>query len=61
MLASPPLSTYPAMFGLALIANEFMVTTITAKWQACVLIMQILCILGSICPHYLYVLQSSDQ
>ena len=47
--------SFPAMFGLALIANEFIVIAVTAKWQACVPIMQILCIWGAFVPiTYMY-------
>ena len=38
-----------------MIANEFIVIAVTAKWQACVPIMQILCIWGAFVPiTYMY-------
>ena len=48
MLRFTAFVSFPSMFGLALIANEFIVIAVTAKWQACVPIMQILCILSLI-------------
>ncbi len=43
------------MFGLALVAEEFIVITVTDKWLACVPIMQLLCVWGAftaICELY---------
>lgn len=55
MLRFTAFISFPAMFGLALIANEFIVIAVTAKWQACVPIMQILCIWGAFVPiTYMY-------
>lgn len=42
--------SFPAMFGLALVANEFIVIAVTDKWQPSVPIMQILCIWGAFVP-----------
>lgn len=42
--------SFPAMFGLALIANEFIIIAVTDKWQPCVPIMQVLCIWGAFVP-----------
>ena len=55
MLRFTAFVSFPSMFGLALIANEFIVIAVTAKWQACVPIMQILCIWGAFVPiTYMY-------
>lgn len=55
MLRFTAFVSFPSMFGLALIANEFILIAITAKWQACVPIMQILCIWGAFVPiNYMY-------
>ena len=43
---------FPAMFGLALVANEFILSTIGPKWEACVPILRILCIGGAFMPFY---------
>lgn len=40
----------PAMFGLALIAPEFIHLTIQDKWMPCVPILQILCVWGAFMP-----------
>lgn len=42
--------TFPAMLGLALVAEELIVTTITAKWLPCVPILQWLCLWGACMP-----------
>lgn len=42
--------SFPLMFGLALIAHEFIKITITEKWLPCVPILQILCIWGAFTP-----------
>ncbi len=47
--------SFPAMFGLAMVADEFVMLTITAKWTACVPLLQLLCIGGAFLPfHTLY-------
>ena len=47
--------SFPAMFGLALVAHEFILCTIGPKWINCVLLLQILCIGGAFFPlHVLY-------
>ena len=38
------------MFGLALVAHEFIVVTIGEKWEPCVILLQILCIGGAFIP-----------
>ena len=42
--------SFPAMFGFALIAPEFIVITVTSKWQESVPIIQILCLWGAFVP-----------
>ncbi|MDE6703571.1 MAG: lipopolysaccharide biosynthesis protein [Muribaculaceae bacterium] len=42
--------SFPAMFGLAIIANELIVISVTDKWLAAASIMQILCIGGAFLP-----------
>lgn len=42
--------SFPVMFGLALIAPEFISITITDKWAECVPLLQILCIWGAFMP-----------
>lgn len=47
--------SFPAMFGLALVAKEFILLTIGDKWADCVVLLQILCISGAFFPlHVLY-------
>lgn len=41
---------FPAMFGLSLIAKEFIVITITERWLPSANLMQVLCIAGSFLP-----------
>lgn len=43
---------FPAMFGLALVANEFILLLLGAKWAGSVLLLQILCIGGAFIPLY---------
>lgn len=42
--------SFPAMFGLAFVSEEFIIITITEKWLPSVLIMQMLCIWGAFTP-----------
>lgn len=42
--------SFPAMFGLAIIANELIIISVTDKWLAAAPIMQILCIGGAFLP-----------
>lgn len=44
---------FPAMFGLAIIAHEFIVLLISDKWIDSVAILQILCVSGAFIPIYL--------
>ncbi|MBP5498106.1 MAG: lipopolysaccharide biosynthesis protein, partial [Muribaculaceae bacterium] len=43
---------FPALFGLALISNEFILSTITQKWIDAVPLMQILCIGAAFLPFH---------
>ena len=43
---------FPALFGLALVAREFVVVTIGDKWLESVPMMQVLCISGAFFPMY---------
>jgi len=59
MLRFAAFVSFPAMFGLAFVANEFILITIGEKWLPSVPILQTLCILGTLYPiwHlYTYVL-----
>lgn len=42
--------SFPAMFGLALVAKEFIVILLTEKWIESALLMQMLCIAGAFTP-----------
>jgi O-antigen/teichoic acid export membrane protein len=42
--------SFPAMFGLAYIAPEFILITIGAKWLPCIPIFRVLCISGAFIP-----------
>lgn len=50
MLRFTSFFSFPAMFGLAFIAKEFIIIAITDKWLPSVLIMQMLCIWGAFVP-----------
>ncbi len=50
MLRFTAFVSFPAMFGLALIAKEFIVIAVTAKWLNCVPMMQLLCVWGAFQP-----------
>ena len=50
MLRFTAFLSFPALFWLALIAEEFIVITVTDKWLACVPILQMLCIWGAFMP-----------
>ena len=46
---------FPSMFGLALVAREFILLTIGDQWSDCVVLLQILCVGGAFIPfHVLY-------
>ena len=42
--------SFPAMLGLAIVAKELIVITITEKWLPCVPVMQVLCVWGAFMP-----------
>ena len=42
--------SFPAMFGLALVAKEFIVILLTEKWLESALMMQMLCVAGAFAP-----------
>lgn len=42
--------TFPLLFGLALVAHEFITVTITDKWAASATLLQILCVSGAAMP-----------
>ncbi len=44
--------SFPAMFGLAMVAREFILVTIGPKWMDSILMLQILCIGGAFFPFY---------
>ncbi len=50
MLRFTSLLSFPAMFGLALIAREFLVVTVSDKWLDSVPMLQMLCIWGAFYP-----------
>lgn len=50
MLRFTAFISFPAMLGLALIAEELIVITITDKWLASVPVLQLMCIMGAVSP-----------
>lgn len=44
--------SFPVMFGLALVAEEFIVLTISDKWLDSVVLLRILCFSGAFMPFY---------
>ena len=44
--------TFPAMFGLSLVSEEFILATIGPKWIDCVPLLRVLCIGGAFMPFY---------
>ena len=42
--------SFPLMFGMALVANELILITVTEKWAPCVPILQLLCVWGAFSP-----------
>ena len=52
MLRFTAFLSFPALFGLALVANEFILCTIGQEWVDCVPLLQILCISGAFMPMY---------
>ena len=52
MLRFTAFLAFPAMFGLALIAPQFILLAIKEKWMECIPLLQILCIGGAFVPFY---------
>ena len=52
MLRFTAFLAFPAMFGLSLVANEFILATIGDQWAGCVPLLRILCIGGAFIPFY---------
>jgi O-antigen/teichoic acid export membrane protein len=52
MLRFTAFLAFPAMFGLSLVANEFILTTIGEEWTDAVPLLRILCIGGAFMPFY---------
>lgn len=50
MLRFTAFLSFPCMLGLALVAKELIIITITGKWLSCVPIMQLLCLWGAFFP-----------
>ena len=50
MLRFNAFMTFPALFGLALIARELVIVAVTEKWLPCVPLMQILCVGATALP-----------
>ena len=50
MLRFTSLVCFPLMFGLALVAREFIIVTIGTKWEPSVVLLQLLCIGGAFIP-----------
>lgn len=44
--------SFPVMFGLALVAEEFIFLTISEKWADSVILLRILCVSGAFMPFY---------
>ena len=44
--------SFPAMFGLALIAREFILLTVGPQWKDSITLLQILCVGGAFLPFY---------
>jgi O-antigen/teichoic acid export membrane protein len=52
MLRFTAFLAFPAMFGLSLVSEEFILVTIGSKWLACVPLLRVLCIRGAFMPFY---------
>ncbi len=52
MLRFTAFLSFPIMFGLALVAREFILITIGDKWFDSILLLQILCVGGAFMPFY---------
>ena len=45
--------SFPCLFGLALVADEFIVLALSEKWKESVILLQVLCISGAFEPVYI--------
>ena len=52
MMRLTSLMAFPAMLGLAVVANEFIIILISDKWAGCVPMLQVLCMGGAFLPLY---------
>ena len=52
MLRFTAFLSFPALFGLAMVAHEFILCTIGEEWVDCVPLLRILCISGAFMPMY---------
>lgn len=52
MMRFTAMFVFPALFGMSLVAEEFILVTISAKWLDSVPLLQILCIGGAFMPFY---------
>ena len=52
MLRFTAFLSFPAMFGLAMVSNEFILLTIGEKWHDSVILLQLLCLSGAFMPIY---------
>lgn len=52
MMRFTAMFVFPALFGMSLVAEEFILVTISAKWLGSVPLLQILCIGGAFMPFY---------
>lgn len=52
MLRFTAFLSFPAMFGLAMIANEFILLLISDKWADSIPLLRILCVSGAFLPFY---------
>lgn len=52
MLRFTAFLSFPVLFGLALVANEFILCTIGQKWAECVPLLQLLCLSGAFMPIF---------
>ena len=50
MLRFAAFVSFPLMLGLALVANEFIIITITDKWLPAARLLQLLCVMGAFAP-----------
>lgn len=51
LLRFTSLTSFPAMFGLAMVANEFIHITIGPQWEHCVPLLRVLCLGGAVLPQ----------